>query len=307
MAGQMLVRASGPAAGPPGCSLERDGLAKAAHVVDRDDDLEFERLAHPGVDDGHRPRWPGGGRGAGLAPAQVGGDRLQRALRGGQADALRRRAGQRVEALQRQGQVGAALGAGQRVDLVHDDPFHAAQRLACLGGQDEEERLGRRDQDVRRVLAEGPPFLGRRVARAHAHPDVRLGQAQALGRQRQAVERRPQVALDVMDERLERRDVQHAQRRERVGRRRLGPQAVQAPQERGQRLARAGRRADQRVTAGRDGRPALGLGGRRRPERAAEPRLRGRAEQVQGVGRGRLVDGKRIGSWARAASIGRPR
>src|SRR3712207_9236760 len=43
----------------------------------------------------------------------------------------------------------------------------------------------------------------------------------------------------------------------RIGRRRLGDEAVQPPQERGQRLARSRGRADERVGAGGDGRPGL--------------------------------------------------
>ena len=41
---------------------------------------------------------------------------------------------------------------------------------------------------------------------------------------------------------------------------RLGHEPVDAPQEGGEGLARAGRREDQGVLAGGDGRPALGLG-----------------------------------------------
>ena len=55
-----------------------DDLAQRAHVVDRDHHLDLERLAHPGVDDGHRPRLetPFGSRGE---AAEEAGDLLERA------------------------------------------------------------------------------------------------------------------------------------------------------------------------------------------------------------------------------------
>ena len=73
------VRAGGRAAG---LLVRGQDLAHGGHVVDRDDDLELERLAGAGVDDldlstrtdaGHEPP-----------------DRLERPLRGGEADPLRR-------------------------------------------------------------------------------------------------------------------------------------------------------------------------------------------------------------------------
>ena len=62
--------------------LEREDLAQRGHVVDRDDDLEIERLARAGVDDRHLAVRPG--------PAEEPGDRLERPLRGGQPDPLHR-------------------------------------------------------------------------------------------------------------------------------------------------------------------------------------------------------------------------
>ena len=87
---------------------------------------------------------------------------------------------------------------------------------------------------------------------------------------RDAGERRAEVALDVVGERLERRHVQ-SRTAARVRRRRLRREAVERPQERGQRLAAAGGRRDQRVGAGGDGRPALDLRRRGLRERAREP------------------------------------
>ena len=70
----------------------------------------------------------------------------------------------------------------------------------------------------------------------------------AVGRVLDAGERRAEVLLDVDGERAERRDVEDARALLR-GRRRLGRQPVDRPQERGERLARSGGREDQRVVA----------------------------------------------------------
>ena len=196
----MECRASGPA--PARRATRRSVVAHARHVVDRHDDLEVELLARAGVDD------------LDLAadPAQEARDRRERPLRRRQADALRVGVGQVLEALEAQRQVGAALGGGHRVDLVDDHVLDAAQDLARLAGEQQVERLGRGDEDVRRVAASW------RRASAGVSP-VRLatlisGTATPM---RSAVRRMPasgdaQVALDVVGERLERADVQHAQR-----------------------------------------------------------------------------------------------
>ena len=65
----------------------------------------------------------------------------------------------------------------------------------------QEERLGRRDQDVRAALRSIAALALRRVARADADAKVRT----------ETGERAAQVALDVVVERLERRDVQQPQ------------------------------------------------------------------------------------------------
>ena len=76
------------------------------------------------------------------------------------------RSQQRLEPLERQRQVRAALGRHQRVDLVDDDRVDRAQRLARVRRQQQVERLRRGDQDVGRLALE-PRALGlRRVAGA---------------------------------------------------------------------------------------------------------------------------------------------
>ena len=166
-----------------------------------------------------------------------------------------------TQALDGDREVRAALHACNCVNLVQDQRLDTAQRVARLRGEHQEERLGRRDEDVRRLLDQLAPLLRRRVARAHrdAHPRLEPG------------ERAAQVSLDVVVQRLQRRDVEDPQPRPR-----RFAQAVERVEERRQRLAAAGRRLDQDVRAGRDRRPAELLRWGRRGERALEPAARGR-------------------------------
>ena len=103
-----------------------------------------------------------------------------------------------LEPLEGQREVRAALRPRDRVHLVEDHGLDPAQRLARLRGEQQEERLGSRDEDVGRRLQHPPALVGGRVAGAHADRELRL----------EPGERAPQVALDVVVERLERRDVE---------------------------------------------------------------------------------------------------
>ncbi len=206
-------------------------------------------------------------------------DLLQRVLRGAQADSLHRAAGLRLQALERQREMRAALGRRDGVDLVDDHRLDATEHRARLRREHQVQRLGRRDQDVRRVARHRRALALRRVAGANRHAHVVRADA---------TQRRAQVALDVIRQRLQRAHVHHAHAARRVARagaarfslrpacrldvlRSFGAQAVKRPQERRERLARAGRRRQQHVLAGGDRRPGLRLRGRRRVERLLEP------------------------------------
>ena len=155
----------------------------------------------------------------------------------------------------------AALGRRDRVDLVDDHGLRVAKQLARSRRQHQVERLRRRDQDVRRMAQHRRALAGRRVAGADRNADV----------EGEAAQRSPQIALDVVGERLQRRDVDEA--RSRLARRRaLTHELVECPEERRERLARACRCRDQDVLAGCDRRPGLGLGGRWGLEGVLEPR-----------------------------------
>ena len=119
------------------------------HVLDRHDDLEVPFLGRGGSDDLD-------GRGAAEEPRHL----LEGSHRGAEPDPLGRLLEQRVEALEGEREVGAALGAGDGVHLVDDHRLDAAQGLARLAGQDQEQRLRGGDQDVGRAGAE-PSTIGR--------------------------------------------------------------------------------------------------------------------------------------------------
>ena len=95
---------------------------------------------------------------------------------------------------------------------------------------------------------------------------------------RESGERAAQVALDVVVERLQRRDVEQAQTLARVR-----GQPVDPVEKGRQRLAGAGRRLDQDVLAGGDRGPALRLRRRRLAERVLEPGAGRRAERRERV------------------------
>ena len=229
---------------------DRVALARLAHVLERNDDAEVELLARAGVDELDRP-----------AAGDEAADLLERALGGGEADALDRLVHEPLEPLEAERQVRASLRAGDGMHLVDDDDADVAEVVAGAGREQQEERLGGRDEDVRRALEHRRPLLRRCVPGADGH-----GEPRADPRQRPT-----EVPLDVVVQRLERADVEHLGALTGLG-------AVERPEERRERLAGAGRRLDEDVAAGGDGRPALLLRRRRAGEGPLEPAAHVRAE-----------------------------
>jgi hypothetical protein len=135
------------------------------HVLYRDHDPQLDALRAGRLYHGHR---------AGAAEER--GHLLDRPHGRGKPDPLGGGCvpAQRVEALERQRQVGAALVAGDGVNLVHDDGLDPAQGLPGLRGEQQEQRFRCGDEDVRRLGGQLPAFLGGGVAGAHRDRDVRL-------------------------------------------------------------------------------------------------------------------------------------
>ena len=181
---------------------------------------------------------------------------------------------QLVEPLERQRQVRAALVAGHRVDLVHDHGAHVREPApARLGGEQDEERLGRGHQHVRRPAPDQPSLVRGGVAGAHRGADLGRGQARRHRGRGQLGERLVQVAPHVVGERLERRDVEDRGAVPQPALHRLPEEPVETGQESGERLARPGGRGEQHVLAVRDQRPGPGLHRRGLGVAGAEPRL----------------------------------
>ena len=286
IAGQMLVRISPPSTGPPGCSSIGRTSPSLAMSSTGTTTWISSGLRVPASTMRHLA--------AVTDAAEEAGDGLERSLRGAEADALDggrgRRAPQVLEALQAQREVGAALGAGDRVDLVDDHVLDAPQDLASLAGQQEVEALGGRDEDVRRVADEVAALVRGGVAGPGGDADARRRVAQAGGLEGDARERGAQVPLHVVGQGLERADIEDADGAGLFpGGRRPGVlnQPIEAPQERGEGLAAAGRSVDQRVVTAGDRSPALCLGRRRGLERRLEPGPDGGPERGKRIGQDR--------------------
>src|SRR5262245_42174775 len=90
-----------------------------------------------------------------------------------------------------------------------------------------------------------------------------------------------EIALNVVIERLQWGDVENTNAAANLW---LTPQLIETGEERGQSLARAGRRQDERVLAGGDDRPALLLRRGWLAEGASKPLANRRQKQVESVG-----------------------
>jgi hypothetical protein len=105
----------------------RSGLVRAGHVLDGHHDLDVDLLLAGCVHDRHRPLIPSGLTGD---PAtQEAGDRVERPLRRGQADALRV-VGDVGQTFERDREVGTSLGSCDRMNLVDDDPPNGEEDLS---------------------------------------------------------------------------------------------------------------------------------------------------------------------------------
>lgn len=212
-------------------------------------------------------------------------DLLDRLLRGGQPDPQQRSRTQRLQALQRQRQVAAALAAGQGMDLVDDHAAHPGEHLpARLRAEQDVQRFGRGDQDVRRALAHRSAFDLRRIAGAHRATDIDVGQAETRQFLADAGQRLLQVDADVVGQRFQRRDIDYLGgiRQLAAGGQPLHHQGIDGGEEGGQGLARTGGRGDQGRKPLADRRPGLDLGRRGRDEVAFEPLADGGMELRQG-------------------------
>jgi hypothetical protein len=220
-------------------------------------------------------------------------DLVDRLLGRRHADAGQRLRTDRLQPLERQREMAAALAGGEGMDLVDDHGARGREQApARQRAEQHVQRFGGRHQHVRRLAQRLLAFARRRVAGSHGGADLDIGKAGRRELGADAGERRLEVQADVVRQRLQWRHVDH---RGLVGQAAgFEPpphQAVERGEKRGQRLARTGRCGDQRVAAGMDRRPGRDLRGSRRRERAAEPGRDGRMEVFEEHGRaGRPTD-----------------
>ena len=115
---------------------------------------------------------------------------------------------QQVKPLQRYRQMCAALVVGDGMNLVNDYRFNMAQNGAATVRREQDvQRLGRGHQDVRRTLQHLAPLFHQRVASAHGGANLRHQQAAFARQRRDFAQRAIEVFLDVVTQRLQRRDV----------------------------------------------------------------------------------------------------
>ncbi len=250
------------AEGVADCRRER--LSEPRHVLDRHLDAQVEGLLRSGVDDRDRPRLP---RAQALAAAQEARDLLERALRRREPDPLRRPACGLGQALEREREMRAALRPDDGVDLVDDHRVDGGEQRPCARREQQEERLGRRDQDVGRPPQHRLPLALGRVAGADRDLREVHGLAAPARHARDAAERRAQVPLDVDRERLQGRDVEDTAAL-RLGRSGREHHAIDRRQEGRQGLARAGRARRRAHSRRARWRPSRGAGPSWAPRRS---------------------------------------
>ncbi len=204
------------------------------------------------------------------------GDRADRFLRRRQADADQLAPGELFEALERQREVRAALVRRERVDFVDDHGSCRCQHLApALAREQDVERFGRRDDDVRKAPTHLLALGLRRVSRANGAANPRARQAEALQLGANAGERYFEVALDVVRECFQRRDVDDARFIGQATRpEAFANERIDRREKRRERLARTRGRGDEHMAPGVDRRPGVDLRRRRRGEGRLEPAAR---------------------------------
>ena len=224
----------------------RDAVVNLAPHFVRGDGAEFargnfdgqiQRTAVADVDDDRR---------GAIAAGKELRDQLDGLLRGGKTDAHRRAIEQGFEAFERERQMRAALIVGDGVNFVDDHGFHAAQDgAAFFRRQQDVERFGRGDQDVRRTREHGAALVHQRVAGANSRRESRgISRPRSAGHLQNFAERNFQIFLDVVAEGLERRNIKDFGAIVERAAEGLAHQAVDAGEKRRQRLARTGWRGD---------------------------------------------------------------
>jgi hypothetical protein len=186
---------------------------------------------------------------------------------------LRAAAGEPVEALKGEHEVGAALIVGDSVDLVDDDGADTREHLAgLLGGEENVERLWGSDEDVGTIAEHAPAVGGVGIARAEADADGGEGDAAGFGERADFGEGTFEVLVDVVAEGFQRGAVDDFGVIGEIACAGASDEVVDADEEAGKSFAGTGGGGDENVVPVADDGPSLelGLGGR---TEAVEPFL----------------------------------
>src|SRR5260370_19653035 len=176
----------------------------------------------------------------------------------------------------------AALIVGHGMNFIHNYSLDIAQDgAAFLRRQQDVERLGRRNQNMRWTLQHEAAVFHQSVARAHGRTNLRHQQPAITCHLQNFSKRDFEIFLNVIAERLERGHVENFGAVARSSGERLASQAGNAGEEGGERFARSSRSRDQRGVSGENVRPALLLRLRRRREARREPLLNQRMSPSQ--------------------------
>ena len=176
-------------------------------------------------------------------------------------------------------QMRTTLGTGHRMNLIDDYRVDGAENPPGLGSEQQIERFGRGDKDVRRMGGDAPTLLSSGVAGPVGNRDFRRGQPLRLTLRSDTLQRLFEVFGHVDCERLQWRNIQHTHAR--TPRTRHGHQPVNGGKKRGQCFTGASRSDDQYVPSGMDRRPCLSLCLGRLTEGMFEPRFGRFRKQTQ--------------------------
>ena len=208
-----------------------------------------------------------------IRAAQESRDLLDGRLRRGQSDARQSVPRNRLQALERQRQMSAALVGGDCVDFIDDDgPAGGEHGPSRFGAQQHVQRFRGGHDDVRRLPPHARALGSAAVAGAHDGAYRHVGEAESGQLAANACQWRFEVAVDVVRQGLQGRDIEHPRLiREDAGRA-VPDQLIDRREEGREGLAGAGGRGHQHVPSRLDGGPRVGLRPRRRLVGSREPR-----------------------------------
>ena len=179
---------------------------------------------------------------------------------------------QLFEPFDRERQVRTAFVAHYRMNFVDDQRARRFQHpAAAFAGQQNVKRFGSRDDDMRRTLRHRSALRSRCVTCSDQRANVYFRQAQRFQFFLNTFQWRLQVALDVVTERLQRRDVDDVRRVVEFSFNSEANEIVDRRHKRRECLTGTGRRGNQRVAMLLDLRPRVELRIGRHGESPAEP------------------------------------